>query len=379
MSSVIDNFLEIGLRTRAPGLLMGPPGVGKSASIVNWGKRNNLQVWVVIASLREPTDFAGLPVVSRDRFKDKEGHEYPIVHFAPPRFASEAAQNGGLIFLDEITTAPPAVQAALLRAVLDLAFGDLELDPQQVSICAAANPPELAAGGWDLAPPLANRFRHRTFTLDPQRWTEQFPSYWGNAPTLGFQSLKLTENDWAKARALVSGFLRARPSKLLEVPKEESRRGGAWPSPRTWDFASRQLAAIFADGLPATEALPYIADCVGEGCATEFMAWAREIDLPDPWDLLKHPDRFSLPNRGDIAFAVLSAVAAAAVSDLTVNHWKAAWQILGIAAKSGAKDVAASAAKTLAEKYKSNLPRPTEALSYFIPVLKSAGLMKGAL
>lgn len=143
----IDKFLSIGLRTRTPGLLIGPPGVGKSASVSSWAAKRNLRAWVVIASLREPTDFAGLPVVSNHKLSTSHG-EFPLVHFAPPRFAAEAAEEGGVIFLDEITTAPPAVQAALLRAVLDLAFGDLQLDPCKVSVIAAANPPELAAGGF---------------------------------------------------------------------------------------------------------------------------------------------------------------------------------------------------------------------------------------
>ena len=146
--SALDNFLSIGLRTRTPGLVIGPPGVGKSASISSWARKNGMETWVVIASLREPTDFAGLPVVSKKTLADDSGNEYPVVHFAPPRFAAEASKEGGLIFLDEITTAPPAVQAALLRAVLDLAFGDLELAPGKVAIMAAANPPELAAGGF---------------------------------------------------------------------------------------------------------------------------------------------------------------------------------------------------------------------------------------
>lgn len=144
----IDKFLSLGLRTHTPGLLVGPPGVGKSASIARWGADNGLKTWVVIASLREPTDFAGLPVVSTDTFKGDDGRNYPVVQFAPPSFATEAGDKGGLIFLDEITTAPPAVQAALLRAVLDLAFGDYQLPRDKVAIVAAANPPELSAGGY---------------------------------------------------------------------------------------------------------------------------------------------------------------------------------------------------------------------------------------
>jgi integrase len=43
--------------------------------------------------------------------------------------------------------------------VLERVVGDLEL-PDAVSVVAAANPPEMSAGGWDPSPPLANRFCH---------------------------------------------------------------------------------------------------------------------------------------------------------------------------------------------------------------------------
>jgi MoxR-like ATPase len=58
----------------------------------------------------------------------------------------------GLLFLDELTTAPPAVQAAMLRVVLERAVGDVEL-PASVRIVAAANPAEQAADGWELTAP----------------------------------------------------------------------------------------------------------------------------------------------------------------------------------------------------------------------------------
>lgn len=52
----------------------------------------------VIGSIREPGDFSGLPVI-----RDEE------TRFAPPRWARRlAAAGSGLLFLDELTTAPPA-------------------------------------------------------------------------------------------------------------------------------------------------------------------------------------------------------------------------------------------------------------------------------
>lgn len=172
--------------------------------------------------------------------------------------------------------------------------------------------------------------------------------------------------------------MRTRPTKLLDIPKEEVSRGHAWPSPRTWDFASRQLGAVLGDGGDTTEALPYMMDCVGEGIAQEFMTWLREANLPDPWELLKTPAKFTVPARNDIAFAVLSSVATAATSNLTPESWLAAWEIFGKAAEAGAKDVAAAAVRTLAEKYNKKLPRHPQAVKHFIPLLKMLNWMPGS-
>ncbi len=204
----LEAILDAALHTRIPVLIWGPPGVGKSAAVQAWAARSGLRCWTVIASLREPADFAGLPVV--DGTLETTGQVGRSVAFAPPRFAVEAAATGGVIFLDELTTCPPAVQAALLRSVVDKAFGDLELDPEQVAIVAAANPAEDAAGGWDLAAPLANRFLHQQFELQPNRWADDFPGYWGAPPRIGFRGRGLDEHLWATARAVVAAFVRAR-------------------------------------------------------------------------------------------------------------------------------------------------------------------------
>jgi hypothetical protein len=367
----LERALECATRARVPLLVWGPPGVGKSAAISGWAQQRGLACWTVIASLREPADFGGLPIVG----KGADGE--PSVAFAPPRFAQEAARQGGVIFLDELTTAPPAVQAALLRAVVDKAFGDLEMDPDKVTIVAAANPPEVAAGGWDLAPPLANRFLHHFLKLDPKSWVEEFPAYWGNVPTVSFQSRGIAERDWSEARSLVAAFLRARPHLLLSVPKDESGRGGAWPSPRSWDYASRLLACC---GNRPEDALPLIAGCVGDGPAVELCHWLWELDLPDPDALLSRPDTYKHPDRGDKAYAVLSAVSQRALADLTVKRWSAAWRIFARAAEAGGADVAAAAVRSLARAKmdREDLPLPAKELLPFMPVLRAAGLLAPA-
>src|SRR6201997_3904781 len=144
--NVAAEALGVAVAARVPVLLWGAPGTGKTSAIRAMAEAMNLPCETVIASIREPSDFAGLPVIT-------DG----TVHFAPPRWAQRLAAAGtGILFLDELSTAPPAVQAALLRVVLERTVGDLTL-PDDVAVVAAANPPEQAADGWDLSAPLANR------------------------------------------------------------------------------------------------------------------------------------------------------------------------------------------------------------------------------
>ena len=141
--------LALAVGANLPVLLWGAPGTGKTSAVLALAARLGLPVEVVIGSIREPSDFSGLPVI-----RDEE------TRFAPPQWARRlAAAGSGLLFLDELTTAPPAVQAAMLRVVLERAVGDLAL-PREVRIVAAANPPGIAADGWELSAPLANRLVH---------------------------------------------------------------------------------------------------------------------------------------------------------------------------------------------------------------------------
>ncbi|WP_225624355.1 hypothetical protein [Thermoanaerobacterium thermosaccharolyticum] len=158
----------------------------------------------------------------------------------------------------------------------------------------------------------------------------------------------------------------------MQVPKEEVR---AWASPRSWEMAAYLMTACNSVNADDDVKNTLVIGCVGEGTGIEFLSWLKDLDLPDPEELLKNPSSFKLPTRGDKAYAVLSSVATAATENLTKERWIAAWDIFASAAKQGGKDVAAASVKTLAQARKNNLPLPTKQIQEFIPLLKESGLL----
>jgi hypothetical protein len=354
--------LGVAVAARVPVLLWGAPGTGKTATIRAVADTLGWPCEIVIASIREPSDFAGLPIVV--------GGE---VRFAPPAWARRLAQVGhGLLFLDELSTAPPAVQAALLRVVLERVVGDLALPPD-VAVVSAANPPEQAADGWDLSAPLANRLCHLAWEVDPRMVADGLAA--------GFPSpvVPVLPSGWEAgqrvALALVGAFLHVRPALASAPPSDATTAGRGWPSPRTWEMAARLWAASSAANATDEARAALIAGAVGDGAAAEFLAWVTEMDLPDPEAVLSDPDSFTVPKRSDRAYAAVTAVAAVVAANPTPERWVAGWRVLGVAARS-APDVAAIAARMLARCRPDGVPLPAE-IRQFAPILRDAGLLLG--
>ncbi len=356
--------LGVAVTARVPVLLWGPPGTGKTSVVQKLAEAAGWPCETVISSIREPSDFAGLPVIS-------EVDGTARVHFAPPRWAARLAETGyGLVFFDEISTAPPAVQAALLRVVLEREVGDLTL-PEAVTVVAAANPPDQAADGWDLSAPLANRFCHLDWPVDARSVADGFGGGWPAAVA------PVVAESWTAripvARSWVAGFLTVRPELVIAVPDQAAVAGRAWPSPRSWDMAARLLAA--AQACDADEAVTslLVRGSVGPGAGAEFLTWLAESDLPDPEAVLANPDSFVLPERGDRAYAALSSIAAAVAADPGDGRWERGWRAFGRAADA-APDVAAAAARTLARCRPPGASIPPE-VAAFSSLLREAGLL----
>ncbi|MEU4732908.1 MoxR family ATPase [Streptomyces sp. NPDC023588] len=332
--------LTLAVAADLPVLLWGEPGIGKTAALTQLAATLDLPLTTVIASVHEPSDFSGLPIVGDD--PAEQG-----VPMAPPDWAVRLVKAGrGLLFLDELSTAPPAVQAALLRLVLERRIGALQLPPG-VRIVAAANPRSSAADGWELSPPLANRFVHLQWTHDHEVVVRGLGGTWPVATLPRLDPGKLPAAvDFA--RRAVCGLLAARPALVHRLPSNEARRGGAWPSPRSWDMTVCLIAFATAAGSSREVLSSLVRGTVGDGPGLELLASMDRMDLPDPEVLLADPAAAVLPERGDLRQAVLDGVVAAVRARPEKARWDAAWAVLVRALETGAPDLVVVPATTLA-------------------------------
>lgn len=357
--------LGVALAAGIPTILWGGPGEGKTSVVTATAEALGLHLEVVLASVREPTDFAGLPVVNGGR-----------VSLAPPDWAQRLAEaERPAVFFDEVSCAAPATQAALLRVCCDRVVGDLAL-PADTVILAAANPASIAADGWELAPPMANRFCHLEWRLPADVVVTGFLEGW---PEPRVPVLPEDLGPYlAQAKAAVSSYLRVRPMDVSVLPTDPVQAGRAFPTPRTWEYAARLMAVCAAAGSSDEVRRVVVAGVIGDAAALQLLVFLSELDLPDPEDVLAHPHDLVLPGRGDRAYAVLASVVAAVLGDCTPERWAAGVRAVSQAAVQGQADVGAAAMAALVRRRPSVkgvvVPLPAE-IKEFVPVLKRAGLL----
>ncbi len=249
--------LRKAFKSKRPIFMWGPPGIGKSDIIKQLGDELEAHVIDVRLSLWEPTDIKGIP------FFNSESNR---MEWAPPVELPDealASQHKHIVlFLDEMNSAAPAVQAAAYQLVLNRRVGTYRL-PDNVSIVAAGNRETDKGVTYRMPAPLANRFVHLELAVDWDDWFE-----WA------------TEN---KTHKDVVGFLTFSKKDLYDFdPKSSSR---AFATPRSWTFVSELLVDDDTDTDTLTD---LVSGAVGEGLAIKFMAHRKIASkLPDPTDILK--------------------------------------------------------------------------------------------
>ena len=244
------------LKKKRPIFLWGPPGIGKSDIVSQiCDTFSNSHLIDIRLSLWEPTDIKGIPY-----FDSNSG---TMVWGAPSELPSEefAAQFDHIVlFLDEMNSAAPSVQAAAYQLILNRRVGTYKL-PDNVMIVAAGNREADKGVTYRMPAPLANRFIHLELAVNFDDWFQ-----WS-----------VTNN----INTDVVGYLTFAKKDLYDFdPKSLSR---SFATPRSWSFVSELLD----DDLDEATTTDLVAGAVGEGLAVKFMAHRKVAGMmPNPSDIL---------------------------------------------------------------------------------------------
>jgi hypothetical protein len=244
------------MKKKRPIFLWGPPGIGKSDIVGQiTDELSNSHLIDIRLSLWEPTDIKGIPY-----FDSNTG----TMVWAPPAelpSAEFAAQYDWVVlFLDEMNSAAPSVQAAAYQLILNRRIGQYKL-PDNVLIIAAGNREADKGVTYRMPAPLANRFVHLELTVSFDDW---------------FQ--------WAvvnRQHTDVIGYLTFAKKDLYDFdPKSPSR---SFATPRSWSFVSE----LIEDDIDDATTTDLVSGAVGEGLAVKFMAHRKVASsMPNPTDIL---------------------------------------------------------------------------------------------
>lgn len=246
-------------KKKRPIFLWGPPGIGKSElveGIAESGTLGRTKVIDMRLALFEPTDLRGYPVPDVNSGVMKW---LPPADLPTQELSSE--YDTIIVFLDELNSAAPSVQAAAYQLILNRRIGQYVL-PDNVVLIAAGNRETDKGVAYRMPKPLENRFVHFELRVDFDDWF-----------------------NWAvdnKIDADIVGYLQFAKNDLYNFDPQSSSRGFA--TPRAWTFTSQMLED---DDLPESLTTDLVAGCVGEGVAVKFMAHKKIAgDLPIPSDVL---------------------------------------------------------------------------------------------
>jgi hypothetical protein len=261
-----------------PVMLWGPPGVGKSQMVAQIADRHKAPLIDIRLSQMEPSDLRGIPFRAEDS-----------VEWAVPAMLPNAKRHGeeGILFLDEITSAPPSVSAAAYQLILDRKLGEYEV-PAGWAIIAAGNRQGDRGVTYSMPAPLANRFSHYEVEVNMDDWVA-----------------------WAYANQIderIIAFLRFRQDLLFDF--DPSHNPIAFPSPRSWEFAHRGLQKFDENHELLTGALQA---CVGNAAGIELRAFIESLDQMPDLDAIINGEDIPAPKEIDLQYAVASALVGRAI------------------------------------------------------------------
>ena len=136
---------RIAVEKQRPVLLIGPPGIGKTAIMKQIAEEEGCGLVAYSMTHHTRQSAIGLPYISE---KEYGGRKWSVTEYTMSEivasiyeYMNKTGKKSGILFLDEINCVSETLQPVILQLLQNKRFGNIDL-PEDWIIVAAGNPPE---------------------------------------------------------------------------------------------------------------------------------------------------------------------------------------------------------------------------------------------
>lgn len=226
---------EIPVAKQRPVLLMGPPGIGKTAIMEQIAQEENVALVSYTITHHTRQSAVGLPVI---REREYDGQTFSVTEYTMSEIIASVydkmEQTGlseGILFLDEINCVSETLAPTMLQFLQYKTFGSHRI-PDGWMIVAAGNPPEYNKSVRDFDIVTLDRLKRIDITEDFPAWKEYAYAHGVHPAILSY--LEIKKENFYQVDATIDGedFVTA----------------------RGWEDLSRFLLSCEKNSLPVTTA-----------------------------------------------------------------------------------------------------------------------------
>lgn len=280
-SSMIAKYIQ----ARLVPMLIGSPGCGKSQVVHQIAQKYNLKVIDLRLSQCDPTDLLGFPNIMGNKAGYLPMNTFPIEGDPIPD-----GYSGWLLFFDEFNSAPPSVQAAAYKVILDRMVGTWHIHKNVAMVCAGNLETDNAIV-QPMSTAMQSRLVHLELIVDHKEWVDHAAS-----------------EGWDRR---ITSHISFKPGNLFTFKPDHTDH--TYGCPRTWEFTNRLMQVVDPD---SPEFLPLLAGTLSEGLAREFITFCKiEATLPKMVDLIAKPESTPVPVETSVLFALTGSIAHNATKD----------------------------------------------------------------
>lgn len=290
----LAEMVKLHYKVKLPLWVWGTMGIGKSSVVLQASKELAKEMDMEFtlnedltaqkfgfidmrASQLEPSDVKGIPTITTDSMGNQ------VTKWILPNWLPKNKDSKGILFFDELNLANQSVQSAFYQLIQDRKLDDYTL-PNGWIIISAGNTTNDKANVFDVGSPLLNRFTHSILKIPSKdEWIK-----WG------------LQNNIHNS---ILAFLEFKPSFLYKFDRQNKDK--SFPTPRTWEFASKLLSQC-SNNLDTQRLV--ISSAIGEGVATEFMAFVRLQNKINIDEIFKNPESVQNIKEIDLKYSLLGIV-----------------------------------------------------------------------